>query len=69
MKACSAARCAYGLQRLRADQSEWTGKLYKSNPKAAKKTTLTALPYYLWCNRGSNRMLVWVPETGKTLKN
>jgi uncharacterized protein len=45
------------------DQSEWTGKLYKSDLMAAKKTTLSALPYYLWCNRGSNRMLVWVPET------
>ena len=45
-----------------SDSAEWAGKLYKSDPKAAKKTTLTALPYYLWCNRGSNRMLVWVPE-------
>ena len=46
-----------------SDQSEWAGKLYKSDPKVAKKITLTALPYYFWCNRGSNRMLVWVPET------
>ena len=62
MKACLEAPCAYG--RLGSCQIPWNGrgKLYKSDPKAAKKTTLTALPYYLWCNRGSNRMLVWVPE-------
>ena len=46
-----------------SDQAEWAGKLYSTNSSAAKETTLTALPYYLWCNRGSNRMLVWVPET------
>jgi hypothetical protein len=23
---------------------------------------MTALPYFLWCNRGSNPMTVWIPE-------
>ena len=26
-------------------------------------TPLTAIPYYLWANRGAGSMLVWVPET------
>ena len=26
------------------------------------EATLTAVPYYLWANRGAGSMLVWVPE-------
>lgn len=24
--------------------------------------TITAIPYYVWCNRGSNQMQVWIPR-------
>lgn len=27
-----------------------------------------AIPYYAWCNRGSNAMQVWLPETVKNIK-
>jgi len=23
---------------------------------------ITAIPYYAWCNRGSNQMQVWLPR-------
>lgn len=44
------------------DQTKWTGALYRAMPPHEKPATLTALPYYLWNNRGSNPMLVWVQE-------
>ncbi|HSB92587.1 MAG TPA: hypothetical protein VLC28_05695, partial [Flavitalea sp.] len=25
------------------------------------KRKITAIPYYAWCNRGSNQMQVWIP--------
>lgn len=28
----------------------------------AQPTTVTAIPYYVWCNRGSNPMQVWLPR-------
>jgi DUF1680 family protein len=28
--------------------------------------TLTAIPYYAWCNRGAGQMQVWLPRTVKT---
>lgn len=42
--------------------SEWDGKLYHAGALPTQKHTVTALPYFLWCNRGSNPMLVWVPQ-------
>ncbi|HLW91017.1 MAG TPA: beta-L-arabinofuranosidase domain-containing protein [Roseiarcus sp.] len=39
------------------------GALYKSKPFESTKTKMTAIPYYLWANRGPNRMMVWLPET------
>ncbi len=32
------------------------------------KTSVTAIPYYTWCNRGSNEMQVWLPTYVKTLR-
>jgi uncharacterized protein len=37
--------------------------LYQSKPFETKKTKVTAIPYYLWANRGPNRMMVWLPES------
>jgi uncharacterized protein len=36
--------------------------LYFSHPPQAAPTTLTAIPYYAWNNRGQGSMLVWIPE-------
>ena len=30
--------------------------------------TITAIPYYTWCNRGSNQMQVWLPTKIKDVK-
>jgi DUF1680 family protein len=38
------------------------GALYRAEPFPGEATRLTAVPYYLWNNRGPNRMLVWLPE-------
>jgi uncharacterized protein len=37
------------------------------NIQTAKKT-ITAIPYYTWCNRGSNQMQVWLPTRIKDVK-
>lgn len=36
--------------------------LYRTAPPREKPATLTALPYYLWANRGQGSMVVWIPE-------
>jgi DUF1680 family protein len=30
--------------------------------------TVTAIPYYSWCNRGQNQMQVWLPQKIKDIK-
>ena len=55
-----------GIVTLKADalairESDWQ-TLYRSTPPVDEKATLTALPYYLWANRGQGSMIVWVPE-------
>lgn len=46
---------------LAIDESDWT-TLYRTTPPKDEAATLTALPYYLWANRGQGSMMVWVPE-------
>ena len=43
------------------DEGEWK-TLYRTAPPAEAPATLTALPYYLWANRGQGSMVVWIPE-------
>lgn len=43
------------------DEGEWN-TLYRTAPPREAPATLTALPYYLWANRGQGSMLVWIPE-------
>jgi uncharacterized protein len=38
------------------------GALYRTAPYGTAKAKVTAIPYYLWANRGPNRMMVWLPE-------
>lgn len=33
-----------------------------------QKQTITAIPYYTWCNRGSNEMQVWLPTRIKEVR-
>ncbi|MBN9316972.1 MAG: glycoside hydrolase family 127 protein [Devosia sp.] len=43
------------------DEGEWNS-LYRTAPPKEGPATLTALPYYLWANRGQGSMVVWIPE-------
>jgi DUF1680 family protein len=36
--------------------------LYSNNRPTVKPCMLTAVPYYMWGNRGMNQMRVWMPE-------
>ena len=46
------------------DTSDWDS-LYRTSRSAEEPATLTALPYYLWANRGKGEMTVWFPEQVK----
>jgi DUF1680 family protein len=43
------------------DESDWSS-LYRTAPPRETDATLTAIPYYLWANRGQGSMVVWIPE-------
>ncbi len=43
-------------------RKQWEGKLYLDLPPVEMPTTLTAIPYYQWANRGPNAMRVWINE-------
>ena len=45
-----------------ADVSIWGDALYRDRPAAETTSPLTAVPYYIWCNRGPNPMQVWLKE-------
>jgi uncharacterized protein len=45
-----------------ADAAEFA-TLYRSRPPKISAAKLTALPYFLWNNRGQGSMLVWIPES------
>jgi DUF1680 family protein len=52
---------AIGAEGGKADAEPWPG-LYGREPSATAPVPLTAVPYYLWNNRGPNAMTVWIPE-------
>lgn len=41
---------------------DWGKSLYSTHRPGEVDTVLTALPYYLWCNRGQNAMQLWLSE-------
>ena len=45
-----------------ADSGAWGAELYRAAPVDLEQAGLTALPYFLWSNRGPNRMAFWIPE-------
>lgn len=44
------------------DDSNWGNNLYKITPPKETDIQLTAVPYYLWNNRGLGEMRVWINE-------
>lgn len=42
--------------------ASWGNSLYRRQAAPEHVTQLLAVPYYIWCNRGSNSMQVWVRE-------
>ena len=45
-----------------AEGAAWDGNLYRNAPPEHQPARLTGVPYYIWSNRGPNRMAVWIPE-------
>lgn len=46
----------------RVKQESWNGGLYSREKAPVESIPITAVPYYLWGNRGSGEMKVWIPE-------
>ncbi|EAR52874.1 hypothetical protein OG2516_10441 [Oceanicola granulosus HTCC2516] len=44
------------------DADAWGGNLYATRRAPSSETALTAVPYYIWCNRGQTPMQVWLQE-------
>ncbi|MFD2649651.1 glycoside hydrolase family 127 protein [Devosia albogilva] len=44
------------------DESDFT-QLYRTTPPTEQTAVVTAIPYFLWANRGQGTMVVWVPES------
>ena len=42
--------------------ADWSHVLYRETPADEASVALTAVPYYIWCNRGANPMQVWLRE-------
>ena len=42
------------------DTEDWGDTLYLGSKPKLKRTAVTAIPYYAWCNRGAGQMAVWV---------
>ncbi len=46
----------------RLETMDWTDSLYRRSPPAKSDRKMVALPYYLWNNRASGSMQVWICE-------
>lgn len=44
------------------DMEDWGAALYRTTPPRARAATLTAIPYFLWNNRGRTPMQVWIQD-------
>ncbi|MCT7377645.1 glycoside hydrolase family 127 protein [Chelativorans salis] len=44
------------------DDDGWQRALYRTEPPRERPATLTAIPYFLWNNRGPGPMQVWIAE-------
>ncbi len=43
-----------------SDAEAWGDSLYLNRKPTRKQVSVTAIPYYAWCNRGAGQMSVWV---------
>ena len=46
-----------------ARPEDWGSALYGAEPPPEVPVTVTAIPYFLWSNRGAGAMSVWLPES------
>ena len=54
-----------GVQVITGDASP-VGRKEDSDEREVKETVqFTAIPYYSWCNRGANEMMVWLPTKAR----
>ena len=53
---------ALTAEAVRLADGDWRDTLYRTVPPDEQPVTLTALPYYLWSNRGQGSMMVWLAE-------
>ncbi len=44
------------------ESDDWGRDLYRLEPPRTRPARLTAVPYFLWCNRGPNPMQTWISE-------
>jgi DUF1680 family protein len=51
-----------GAGALALDLTDWKQGLYRKEPPRTVATSVRAIPYYLWCNRGAATMRVWMHE-------
>lgn len=49
------------MSALAPDPAVWAGSLYQAMPPYPT-VEATAIPYYVWANRGAGRMALWIPE-------
>jgi hypothetical protein len=45
---------------LRTDESDWGNNLYRPFGPNEKEVPITAIPYFLWGNRGLGEMQTWI---------
>jgi len=45
---------------LRRDTSSWKGKLYSPETTRLVSSRITAIPYFMWANRGLGEMIAWI---------
>jgi hypothetical protein len=68
LKSTTRADLFDGIVTLTADalaikDGDWQDTLYRPGAPEQAPANLTAIPYYLWSNRGQGSMLVWIPES------
>jgi len=51
-----------GGRALRRDRGEWKGSLYRAAQTGLRPSEITAVPYFMWANRGEGEMLVWIRQ-------
>jgi uncharacterized protein len=53
---------AIATEGMALETADWDGALYRNEAARETPVRLTAVPYYLWANRGAGSMVVWMAE-------